>query len=219
MARTVAGLRAGTRLTDHISQGALTTRFPLATVAQVLVETARASQRERDLPAHVMVCYAIALALYADVSTRRRSSSPRSSFATRMLGDRAVSSTDPRPIAIEFPILTASSLLPARSNHRPSARRSVAASVQATIRRRARLTASRPASGVRRVHRPTRSPWYRTCSPRRLRGASRRTVVRPVVCTRITASKLRTDFKHLTARRSRLAPQRALKGRRDCECR
>ncbi len=70
MARTVAGLPAGTRLTDHISLGVLTTRFPLATVAQVLVETARASQRERDLPAHVMVYYAIALALYADVSTR-----------------------------------------------------------------------------------------------------------------------------------------------------
>ena len=70
MARTVAGLPAGTRLTDHISLGVLTTRFPLATVEQVLVETARASQRERDLPAHVMVYYAIALALYADVSTR-----------------------------------------------------------------------------------------------------------------------------------------------------
>jgi len=70
MARTAAGLPAGTRLTDHISLGVLTTRFPLATVAQVLVETARESQRERDLPAHVMVYYAIALALYADVSTR-----------------------------------------------------------------------------------------------------------------------------------------------------
>ena len=69
-ARTVAGLPAGTRLTDHISLGVLMTRFPVATVAQVLVETARESQRERVLPAHVMVYYAIALALYADVSTR-----------------------------------------------------------------------------------------------------------------------------------------------------
>ena len=70
MARTVAGLPAGTRLTDHISLGVLTTRFPFVTVKQVLVETARESQRERELPAHVMLYYAIALALYADVSTR-----------------------------------------------------------------------------------------------------------------------------------------------------
>jgi len=48
----------------------LTARFPLNTVTQVLFETERLSQRERDLPAHVMVYYAIALALYADVSTR-----------------------------------------------------------------------------------------------------------------------------------------------------
>ena len=48
----------------------LTARFPLDTVEQVLFETERMSQRERDLPAHVMVYYAIALALYAEVSTR-----------------------------------------------------------------------------------------------------------------------------------------------------
>jgi len=48
----------------------LTARFPLDTVEQVLFETERMSQRERDLPAHVMVYYAIALVLYADVSTR-----------------------------------------------------------------------------------------------------------------------------------------------------
>ena len=70
MASTAVALPVGIRLTDHISLGVLTTRFPLTTVAQVLVETARASHRERDLPAHVMVYYAIALALYADVSTR-----------------------------------------------------------------------------------------------------------------------------------------------------
>ena len=37
---------------------------------QVLFETERVSERERDLPAHVMVYFAIALALYADVATR-----------------------------------------------------------------------------------------------------------------------------------------------------
>lgn len=70
MARTAAGLPAGIRLTDQISLGVLTAQFPLELVEQVLFETERLSARERDLPAHVMVYYAIALALYADVSTR-----------------------------------------------------------------------------------------------------------------------------------------------------
>ena len=70
MARTAAGLPAGIRLTDHISLGVLTTQFPMDVVEQVLFETERCSERERDLPAHVMVYYVIALALYAEVSTR-----------------------------------------------------------------------------------------------------------------------------------------------------
>lgn len=70
MARTRAGLPAGTRLTDHISLGVLTASFPIETVQEALLSTGRVSQRERDLPAHVMMYYAIALALYADVSTR-----------------------------------------------------------------------------------------------------------------------------------------------------
>lgn len=70
MARTAADLPAGIRLTDHISLGVLTTQFPMDLVEQVLFATARCSERERDLPAHVMVYYVIALALYADVSTR-----------------------------------------------------------------------------------------------------------------------------------------------------
>ena len=70
MARSAAGLPAGIRLTDHISLGVLTTQFPLERVEQVLFETERLSERERELPAHVMVYYVVALALYADVSTR-----------------------------------------------------------------------------------------------------------------------------------------------------
>jgi hypothetical protein len=58
------------RLADHISLGVLTAHFPLELVEQVLVETERVSERERALPAHLMVYYAIALGLYADVSTR-----------------------------------------------------------------------------------------------------------------------------------------------------
>lgn len=70
MARTAAELPAGIRLTDHISLGVLTAQFPLDLVEQVLFDTERLSERERDLPAHVMVYYVIALALYAEVSTR-----------------------------------------------------------------------------------------------------------------------------------------------------
>ena len=70
MARTAAELPAGIRLTDHISLGVLTAQFPMEVVEQALFETERFSQRERDLPAHVMVYYVIALALYAEVSTR-----------------------------------------------------------------------------------------------------------------------------------------------------
>jgi len=70
MARTVATLPAGIRLVDHISLGVLTAQFPLDLVEQVLFATERFSERERALPAHLMVYYAIALGLYADVSTR-----------------------------------------------------------------------------------------------------------------------------------------------------
>ena len=70
MARTEAGLPAGIRVTDHISLGVLTASVPLDLVHAVLQETQRASLRERMLPAHVMVYYSIAMALYADVSTR-----------------------------------------------------------------------------------------------------------------------------------------------------
>jgi hypothetical protein len=70
MARTPADLGAGLRLADFISLGVLSTFFPLNTIHELLRSTGRASQRERDLPAHVMVYYAIALSLYPDVSTR-----------------------------------------------------------------------------------------------------------------------------------------------------
>jgi hypothetical protein len=70
MARASAGLPAGIRLSDHISLGVIARAFPPDRVRQVLAETGRASERERDLPAHVMVYYAIALALYAGAGTR-----------------------------------------------------------------------------------------------------------------------------------------------------
>src|SRR3954454_2606666 len=70
MARAAAGLPAGIRVSDHVSLGVIAKAFPIEEVRQVLAETGRASGRERDLPAHVMVYYAIALALYAGSGTR-----------------------------------------------------------------------------------------------------------------------------------------------------
>src|SRR3954464_8384487 len=70
MARIPAGLPAGIRVSDHLSRGVIAKALPLGEVRRVLAETGRASERERDLPAHVMVYYAIALALYTTSGTR-----------------------------------------------------------------------------------------------------------------------------------------------------
>lgn len=70
MARTIATLPAGSRITDYISLGVIAKFFPLEKVRGVLENTGRASMRERDLPAHVVVYYVIALALYMRSSYR-----------------------------------------------------------------------------------------------------------------------------------------------------
>ena len=70
MAGVPAGLPAGVRISDHISLGVIARAFPPDRVRQVLAETGKASERERDLPAQVMVYYAIAMALYMGSSTR-----------------------------------------------------------------------------------------------------------------------------------------------------
>src|SRR3954465_3942546 len=70
MARAPAGLPAGLRLSGHISLGVIARTFPLDQVRHILAETGKASERERDLPAHVMAYYAIALALYMGSGTR-----------------------------------------------------------------------------------------------------------------------------------------------------
>jgi Insertion element 4 transposase N-terminal/Transposase DDE domain len=70
MARAPAGLPAGLRLSDHISLGVIAKTFPLDQVRHILTATGKASERERDLPADVMVYYTIALALYMGSSTR-----------------------------------------------------------------------------------------------------------------------------------------------------
>jgi len=70
MARTVARLPAGSRITDHISLGVIAKTFPLSRVHAVLAATGTASVRERNLPAHVMVYYVIALTLFMHSSCR-----------------------------------------------------------------------------------------------------------------------------------------------------
>jgi hypothetical protein len=70
MSRTVATLPAGSRITDYISLGVVAKTFPLDTVRAVLAATGKESVRQRDLPAHVVVYYVIALALYMHSSYR-----------------------------------------------------------------------------------------------------------------------------------------------------
>ena len=70
MARTMAELPKGTRITDYISLGVLTRTVPVSRVKAVLAAQGRASQRQRELPAHVVVYYVICLALFMQVSYR-----------------------------------------------------------------------------------------------------------------------------------------------------
>lgn len=70
MARTLATLPEGSRITDYISLGVISKTFPLQRVREVLAATGKASRRERDLPAHVVVYYTIALGLYMQASYR-----------------------------------------------------------------------------------------------------------------------------------------------------
>ena len=70
MARTVAELPPGTRITDYISLGVISKAFPDSAIGAVLARTGKASLRQRDLPAQVVVYYVIALALYMQSSYR-----------------------------------------------------------------------------------------------------------------------------------------------------
>ena len=70
VARTVASLPAGSRITDYISLGVLAKTFPLDKVQAVVAAAGKTNRRQRDLPAHVVVYYVIALTLYMQVSYR-----------------------------------------------------------------------------------------------------------------------------------------------------
>jgi hypothetical protein len=68
MARTLAELPKGARITDYISLGVITKNFPVNKVREVLAAQGKSSLRQRDLPAQVVVYYVIALALYMQAS-------------------------------------------------------------------------------------------------------------------------------------------------------
>jgi hypothetical protein len=70
MARTKKLRNAEDRLSDVMNVGVLTTRFPLDQIHEVLEATGRSSERVRDLPAHVMMYYVIALGLFRPQDTR-----------------------------------------------------------------------------------------------------------------------------------------------------
>jgi hypothetical protein len=70
MTRTKARLEGGSRISDYITLGVVAQMFPKEKVEAVLRETERSSLRHRDLPAHVVVYYIIALALFTSASCR-----------------------------------------------------------------------------------------------------------------------------------------------------
>jgi Insertion element 4 transposase N-terminal/Transposase DDE domain len=68
MARTVAGLPKGTRISDYVTLGVLTTTVPASLIDAVLEDTGCQSVRQRSLPARLVVYYVMALALYGQAS-------------------------------------------------------------------------------------------------------------------------------------------------------
>jgi hypothetical protein len=70
MARTPAGLGEEARITDYISLGVIAAVFPEKAIRSALTNSGRSSIRQRDLPAHVVVYYVIAQALFMQVSQR-----------------------------------------------------------------------------------------------------------------------------------------------------
>jgi len=70
VARTPASLSAEARVTDYISLGVITSAFPAKTIRSVLTGSGKASVREWELPAQVVMYYVIAQALFMQVSQR-----------------------------------------------------------------------------------------------------------------------------------------------------
>lgn len=70
MPRHLASLPEGQRPSDYVSVGVLAKYCPRSVVDDALEATGRQSQRQRELPAHLMVYYIMALGLYMHVSSK-----------------------------------------------------------------------------------------------------------------------------------------------------
>src|SRR3954470_16397802 len=68
MARKAACLPKGTRISDYVTLGVLTTTMPGELIDAVLSDTGKQSQRYRQLPARLVVYYVMALVLFAQAS-------------------------------------------------------------------------------------------------------------------------------------------------------
>ena len=70
MARAARTVGASGRIADFVTVGVIARAFPLSEVRRVLAQTGKTSQRERELPAHLVVYYVIAMALFMNASCR-----------------------------------------------------------------------------------------------------------------------------------------------------
>lgn len=69
MAGKAAGLAGSTRVSDYLSVGLLSRLVPPSLIDEALTAHDRHSKRQRDLPAHAVAYYVMALALYRGVNT------------------------------------------------------------------------------------------------------------------------------------------------------
>src|SRR5215471_16344322 len=70
MAHSCKHMPNGNRITDELAMGILAKTYPTALVREVLQEQEKASQRERELPAHLMVYFVMGLGLWMESSCR-----------------------------------------------------------------------------------------------------------------------------------------------------
>ena len=69
MAGKASSLGGTIRIADYLSLGLLARLIPPALVDAALTEHDRHSQRQRDLPAHAVAYYVMAMSLYRGVNT------------------------------------------------------------------------------------------------------------------------------------------------------
>ncbi len=70
MAHSSKHLPNGNRITDELAMGILAKTYPTTQVREILQQQGKASQRERELPAHLMVYYVMGLGLWMGASCR-----------------------------------------------------------------------------------------------------------------------------------------------------